>query len=442
MKKVKLLGLAAVALTAAAGAVSCGGSRADLIVWAPQEHQALYQQFIEDFKKANPEYAEMNIQLGVSSEADAYGNVSKSPQDAADVYTFANDQLYNLINIGALSEIGGTYKTDVETKNSEGIVNAAKQGDKLYAFPISSDNGYFLYLNKSIVTEYNESSTFFDVLDQCAAKDKNFGVTMGDSWYGYGFFSGFGAKYEVEYNEDGTEKSIKTDYNGEKGLKTAEFLNDVAGHEAFQYLDGGASKETSVILNNFIQGSLPTEEDLEKNPDAKPIPSRVNELGAFIGGTWLYDAVASDANWGKENTVCTYLPLMEKGNADTRMRSFIGGKMIGVNGYAQNKDLAYDFAAFISNYDAQMARFEELGMGPSNLEALAQPEVEDNVALQGLAAQVDKAGDAQINVPSTFWNALQNFGVYVGFNEGYGTRTTEELQNALNTLVSSMTTLK
>ena len=436
MKKVKLLGLAAVALTAAAGAVSCGGSSADLIVWAPQEHQALYQQFIADFKKANPEYAEMNIQLGVSSEADAYTNVSTSPQNAADVYTFANDQLFNLINIGALSEIGGTYKTDVEKNNSEGIVNAAKQGDKLYAFPISSDNGYFLYYDKSVVTSYDETTTFADVLDQCNKAGKKFGVTVGDSWYGYGFFSGFGAEYKVEYDEDGKEKSITCNYNEEEGLKAAKFLNTISGHPAFQYLDGGACGNVNVVLNNFIQGSRPTEE----NPDAPTVESKVTTLGAFIGGTWLYDAVASDTNWGKANVGCTYLPLMEEGNADSRMRSFIGGKMVGVNGYAKNKDLAYDFAAFISGYDAQMDRFENLGMGPSNLEALAEPEVEANVALQGLAAQVDKAGDAQINVPSTFWSALQNFGVYVGYQH-HGELTESDLQTSLDNLVKTMETL-
>ena len=122
MKKVKLLSLFAIGLMTVAGAASCS-SKADLTVWAPQEHQELYKQFIEDFKAANPEYADMKIEMGVSSESDAYTNVSKAPQDAADVYSFANDQLYNLIKVGGLSEIGGTYRTEVEKNNSEGIVN-------------------------------------------------------------------------------------------------------------------------------------------------------------------------------------------------------------------------------------------------------------------------------------------------------------------------------
>lgn len=437
MKKIKLLGLIGLSLAATAGAASCGGSDADLVVWAPQEHQALYQRFIKEFKEANPEYAEMDIQLGVCSEADAYTKVSTSAQDAADVYTFANDQLYNLINIGGLAPIGGNYATEIEKNNSEGIVNAAKQNDTLYAFPISSDNGYFLYLNKSVVTSYDETTTFEDVFDQCAAKDLKFGVTMGDSWYGYGFFSGFGAKYEVEYDADGNQTKVTCDYNGTNGMKAATFMNTISGHKAFQYLDGGAAGSQSVILNNFIQGSLPTEEE----PDKPTLPSKVNELGAFIGGTWLYDSVASKENWGAENTVCTYLPLMEKGNSDSRMRSFIGGKMIGVNGYAENKQLAFDFAAYISDYDAQMARFTELGMGPSNLEALAEPEVEANVALTGLAAQVDMAGDAQINVPSNFWTAVQNFGVYVGYQH-HGDLSEKDLKTALDTLVSTMEALK
>ena len=420
MKKVKLLSLFAIGLMTVAGAASCS-SKADLTVWAPQEHQELYKQFIEDFKAANPEYADMKIEMGVSSESDAYTNVSKAPQDAADVYSFANDQLYNLIKVGGLSEIGGTYRTEVEKNNSEGIVKAGMQGDKLYAFPISSDNGYFLYYDKTVVTDYDETTTFADVGEQCEAKGKNFSVTVGDAWYCYGVFSGFGAKYEVEYNDAGEETKITCDYDGEKGMKAAEFINSLALTDNFQYLDGGNSGDQALVLNTYI-GNADT----------------CKTLGAFVGGTWLFDHVAKA--WGEENVGCTYLPLMDANDPNSRMRSFIGGKMVGVNNFAENKELAYDFAAFISNYDCQMARFEKLGMGPSNLKALEQQSVKENVALSGLAAQVNMAGDAQLNVPSTFWSAVQNFGTAVGY-QNKGGMTTEQLQSELDKLKEDIVTL-
>ena len=421
MKKVKLLSLFAIGLMTVAGAASCS-SKADLTVWAPQEHQELYKQFIEDFKAANPEYADVNIEMGVSSESDAYTNVSKAPQDAADVYSFANDQLYNLIKVGGLSEIGGTYRTEVEKNNSEGIVNAGMQGDKLYAFPISSDNGYFLYYDASVVSDYDESTSFQDLLDQCKTANKKLGVTAGDSWYGYGIFSGFGAKYEVTYDNTGKETAITCDYDGAKGMKAAKFVDGLARQKpSFQYLDGGASGDASVVLNTYI-GNLDT----------------CKTLGAFVGGTWLYADVAEA--WGEENVRCSYLPLMDGDDSTSRMRSFIGGKMIGVNSFSENRTLAYYFADYISSYECQMQRFEELGMGPSNLHALEEEDVKANKALSGLAEQVGMAGDAQINVPSTFWSAVQNFGVAVGYQNRTG-MTDAQLQAELDKLVEDITTL-
>lgn len=448
MKKIKLLSLSAMALLALTGAVSCGGSGEptpdqggdetgdttnpggdtgetgaghSITVWAPQEHQELYQKFITDFKTAYPKWKDAEIKLGVCSEADAYGQVSKAPEDAADVYSFANDQLFNLINVGGLSEIGAAYKTEVEANNSEGIVNAAKQGDKLYAFPISSDNGYFLYYDARVVTDYDETTSFADLLADCTAAGKKLGVPVGDSWYGYGIFSGFGAEYSVTYDSEGKETAITCDYDGPNGLKAAKFVDSLARSSSFQYLDGSASGDTSLVLNTYI-GDV----------------AKCSTLGAFVGGTWLFNDVAEA--WGEENVRCTYLPLMDASDSTSRMRSFIGGKMIGVNGLSKEKQLSYDFAQYISGYDCQMERFEELGMGPSNLKALEQDEVKADVALSGLAQQVDMAGDAQINVPSTFWTAVQNFGVAVGYQNKDG-MTDAELQAELDKLVEDITTL-
>ena len=461
MKKIKLLTLAAAFLLTAGVVTSCGGGdepnpddppidnpnnpddpnkpddggeipepepipvqdvSGSITVWAPQEHQELYKKFIKDFLASDEEYSDCTINLGVCSEADAYTNVSKAPEDAADVYTFANDQLFNLINVGGLSEVGGLFKQNIESQNSEGIVNAAKQGDKLYAWPISSDNGYFLYYDASVVSGYNESTSFQDLLDQCKAANKKLGVNVGDSWYGYGIFSGFGAKYEVTYDKTGKETAITCDYDGAKGMKAAKFVDSLARQKpTFQYIDGGASGDASFVLNTYI-GNLDT----------------CKTLGAFVGGTWLYADVAEA--WGEENVRCSYLPLLDGDDSTSRMRSFIGGKMIGVNSFSKNRTLAYYFADYISSYECQMQRFETLGMGPSNLHALEEEDVKANKALSGLAEQVGMAGDAQINVPSTFWSAVQNFGVAVGYQNKTG-MTDAQLQAELDKLVEDITTL-
>lgn len=419
MKKVKMLGVLSASVLVMAGLASCGSkeTKYDLTVWCPVEHQEVYKGFVEKFKASSDEYKDLNIKIGTCSEADAYGKVSIDVEGAADVFSFANDQLYNLINVGALTQLGGEYETFVKDNNLTGMVNAAQKDGKTYAFPITADNGYFLYYNGDVVKNYTETTTFADVASQCAAAGKKFVVPVGDSWYTYGIFSGYGAKYEVTYGDDGKEQSITCDYNGANGLKAGNFMLSLNEMKGFQYADGGSSGEKSVVLNDYIT-------------------SNVNNIGAVVVGTWQYNTI-SEA-WGADKTNCTYLPLMTAGDTTSRMRSFIGGKMVGVNKLSKNVPLALKFAKFISGEDAQKTRFEKLSMGPSNTTLNDSTEVKSNKAIAGLAAQVAKAGDAQINVPSTFWTAVQNFGASICYKKEINK---DNLQEKLDGLVSDITTI-
>ncbi len=129
---------------------------------------------------------------------------------------------------------------------------------------------------------------------------------------------------------------------------------------------------------------------------------------------------------------------MTKGDATSRMRSFIGGKMVGVNKQSKNTALALQFAKFISDEAAQKVRFEKLNMGPSNINLSNSADVKANKAIAGLAAQVAKAGDPQINVPSTFWTAVQNFGAAACYKKEI---TAANLQTKLDQLVTDITTI-
>lgn len=429
MKKLKILCASAALVLTAGALVGCGGKPAtssdatgkgqSITVWAPLNHQEVYQDFIKGFKETYPEYKNAEIKLGTCEESAAYANVSKDVEGAADVYSFANDQLYNLIKVGALARVGGDNEKEVKAKNAANVVAWCSQGEALYGYPITADNGYYMHFDKSVVTEYNENTTFFDVLSQCAKAGKKFAVPMGDSWYGYGFFSGFGAKYEVTYDDKGKESKIEATYNGEGGLKAGRFLIDVANADGFQYTDGDASGDKSVNLNTWLKANIAN-------------------CGAVIIGNWQNKDVLDPA-WG-ENHVQTYLPMMKDNVSGTtaRMRSFAGGKVVGVNGYSKNPTLAHKFAAYISGKDAQLTRFNKLGMGPSNTDALQDEAVKKDPAVVGLATQIAMSGDAQINVPSTFWTAVQNFGASVGYKKEV---TTENLQEKLDTLNTNITTI-
>ena len=67
---------------------ACGGSKEDIVIWAPQEYQSELPLRIEAFKEEYPEYAEMNIKpkvMGVDASIEA---LQKDPDAAADVFFF------------------------------------------------------------------------------------------------------------------------------------------------------------------------------------------------------------------------------------------------------------------------------------------------------------------------------------------------------------------
>lgn len=70
------------------------------------------------------------------------GNVVEGP----DVFTFADDQLATLAAAGVLKPIEDS--DDIKSRNTAASVAAATLGEDLYAYPLTADNGYFLYYKK------------------------------------------------------------------------------------------------------------------------------------------------------------------------------------------------------------------------------------------------------------------------------------------------------
>ena len=119
-----------------------------LKVWAAQEDQSLTRELADRFIAANPQYS-VTVELGVVGEPDTYKTYSEDPEAAADVFSFPNDQLRDFVAAGGLYEIT-RKKDDIITRNGEGSVGSATVNGKLYAYPATADNGYFLYYDSSV----------------------------------------------------------------------------------------------------------------------------------------------------------------------------------------------------------------------------------------------------------------------------------------------------
>ena len=372
-----------------------GKENVSLVLWGPSQQQTMAEEMIEAFKA---KYTDKNysITYNVVSEADAAGTITTDVSAGADVYAFANDQLLVLQRAGALAQVGGSYLEDIRANNSASSVEAATFDGKVYAYPYSDDNGYFLYYDKSKV---DSPETLAGILEDCAASGSKFIFDLDNSWYDAAFFFGAGASYEVTYNSDGSVNTVACDFDdATKGTVAGKAMIELANSSAF--LNGDDNSITAELTGGTF--------------------------GAAVSGTWNAKVISETLG---ENYAACKLPTFEVDGQTYQMGSFAGCKLYGVNPTSDHLADAHRLAAFLSGEEMQQKRYDDMQIGPSNTKVAASDAVKANIALAALADQAQYA-TAQIAVPGGFWTAVEAFGQEVVAK----TVTTENLAEKLKTM--------
>ena len=83
----------------------------------------------------------------------------------------------------ALQAYTGKGVADIESANSADSVEAATFNDTLYAFPMTADNGYFLYYDSTVLSEEDVASwdTMLAKADEAGKKVKKSAIRKNDS---------------------------------------------------------------------------------------------------------------------------------------------------------------------------------------------------------------------------------------------------------------------
>ena len=125
----------------------------DITMWVSEKEgvAALFQQQIDAFEAANPGIT-INAQIEGVTEADAGSRVVQDVATAPDIYCFAQDQLARLVQASALAAPGKNAQETIKTNNDAGSVAAATVAGTIYAYPMTSDNGYYMYYNTDIIS--------------------------------------------------------------------------------------------------------------------------------------------------------------------------------------------------------------------------------------------------------------------------------------------------
>ena len=115
----------------------------DITVWVGENAVDLTKKQIEDFNNSNEFGIKFNATVNPVSEATSADQMLVDISAGADIYCFAQDQFARLVQGGALNRLGDKAAETVRAANDPGVVAAATSGDTLYAYPLTSDNGYW-----------------------------------------------------------------------------------------------------------------------------------------------------------------------------------------------------------------------------------------------------------------------------------------------------------
>jgi len=389
----------ALSLIGTASAETTGFS-GEIKIWVADNVVDFTAAQVEAFKAANPQYANMTVVIEAVGEGDAATNMITDVEGGADIYGFAQDQLARLVAAGALIELSDENAAIVAVENDAGSVAAVTMGDLLWAYPMTSDNGYFLYYDKSVVTD---PSSLEAILADCEAAGKSFYYDLRSGWYQPAFFFGAGCTLTYDTDDQGAFTKCNIDYASDNGVGAFKALIELAKSPA------------------FVNGSS---------------VSNATNAAAIVDGTW--DAVAAKELFG-DNYACAKLPTVKINGVDTQLGGFGGFKLLGVKPQTDETKLALcdELALYLTSEEVQLARFNVVFWGPSNLKAKEDPAVQADEAQAALGAQLVFT-IPQGQYPGEYWGLAEALGddIIAGkYNDADDAALLAALQNFQDTCI-------
>lgn len=340
----------------------------DIKVWVSEIEgvTALTQQQIDAFEAANPGIV-INAELNGVKEGDAATMIIEDVASAPDLFCFAQDQLARLVQAGALTKIVGDNKAQIANMNSESAVKAGQVAGEQYAFPLTADNGYFLYYDKSVLTD-DDVKTLEGIIAKCEANNKFFNFELeGSAWYTASFFMATGCHSNWTTRKDGEFVSFDDDWNSDKGVIALKGMQKLLKSKCYQN-DSSAFDGTAAIVT----------------------------------GSW--NSGAAVTAYG-DNLGATKLPTFTVDDQTYQLSSFTGNKLMGIKPQdnAKMSAVLQKLALYLTGDVCQQQRFEQFGWGPSNNTVAESDAVKNDVTLSAFAAQAE-FGTPQGNIWGGWWD--------------------------------------
>ena len=367
-------------------------------VWGSKDDVDITTQMIESFKEAN-KGTDFNIIIEESEDSDARDNVLSNVHNGADVFSIADDQIASMVAGGALYEIEDVDA--VKKANDESAVEAATIDGKLYGYPLTADNGYFMYYNKDYFSD-SDVATLDGMLDIAGANGKYVTMDWSSGWYLYSFFGNTGLDFGV--NDDGVTNHCNWNaiITSIKGVDIAQAMLDIAAKPGFK----------NCVQDDFIAG--------------------IQDGSVIAGVSGCWNAAKIKELWG-DDYGAVKLPTYTCAGQQIQMSSFKGYKYMAVNAYTKYPEWANKLAQWFTNEDNQKLRFEMKNAGPANKAAAADDAV---TKVPAIMAVMDQAQYGKLQrVGNSYWDATTAFGEKMAAGNPENT----DLQEIMDNLVAGIT---
>lgn len=354
----------------------------NLRVWGPTEEQTILTQLCEKFDKVHPEY-DITWQIEAVSEDQAATTVSGDPQNSADVFFFAGDQLAQLVEAGYISEINSNIADQVKEEQIETAYEASVKDGKLYAVPFTA-NLWYMFYNNSYYTkdEVQSLDTMFakDLGKTDSGKDiYNFSIDIANGFYIASFFYAGGCTL---YGENGDDPN-SCDWAEEKGIKVVDYISSLVDTGKF-YKDADADS-----IAGLEDGSI----------------------AAYCTGSWNAKAIKEKLG---DKYAATVAPQITIDGKQSYLTPFADYKMIGVNSLCANQEAAQYLAQFLAQPYAQMVRIQAREIQPTAKVLVDNPKLDFATQYPAVQASLDQLSHT-VNRPSTsqianFWTPAEALG--------------------------------
>jgi arabinogalactan oligomer/maltooligosaccharide transport system substrate-binding protein len=311
------------------------------------------------FQEMHPEW---NITFTVEAVGEdvAKEEVLKDVAVAGDVFFFANDQLTELVNAGAIAKLGGSTADMVNNEMAEAVAKTVKVGDDIYGIPFTH-NTFFMYYDKSLLSEEDVQSVEGIMAVETADDVYNFVFDSAGGWKLGSWYYGAGC---TVYGEDQVSFEEGCNWNNETGLAVTNYLIDLIGNPKCAYAD-------DVSVSELVAD---------------------HRVGAWFDGAWNYETYKEALG---DDLGLAIIPTFNPDGTDYQLKGFYGSKAIGVNAQAANPAAAVAFAAFLGSEDMQIKRFEDSAQVPTNITAGESEAVQADEVASVIVAEANEASVMQ-----------------------------------------------